>query len=220
MKNLLLLLAVISLFFVSPSIAQKPAPPEQLAKFFKEVVAIEDAVGVKKWDLALQTVAEVGERLEVVAPSIRKAAGDGAYLQLDAVVGELRGALKKKDNAFVSKLLIDLQKQIFNTMEFYDYAVHPAFIVLQEYVAEAVDAVEKQDFERIAHEMKEVANIMSGSAAVMKDKGVGKGMQQDFLDQLFIVMGAAAAKELEPTKLALKKMEKLAGAFVWMGSRQ
>ena len=105
-------------------------------------------------------------------------------------------------------------------MKAYHYSIHPVLMVIEGYVAEAIEAAEKQDFERVIHEMKETATIITTSADIMAEKGVGKGMQQDFREQLFAVMNAATANNQQQALQALKKMQITAGAFVWMGSQQ
>ena len=220
MKKILLLVGLLSLCFVVPTFAGKPQPPEELTKIFTEVIEIEDAIEEQDWQKSLQTMNEVDELFEKIASSFRSVIGDDAYEKLTGASTELRRSLNNKDEKTVLNALLAMQKQIFLAMDYYDYPVHTSFSVVKQYVAEAIEAGEKAQFDRVVHEMKEVANVVSGSAKVMTEKGVGKGMRQDFLDQLFKAMNAASAKDQQATMTALKKMETLAGAFVWMGQQQ
>ncbi len=219
MKKVLVIIGLL-LLFVAPAVANKPEPPARLALIFTEVVNIEDAVDEEDWSSAQKTSTEVEKLLAKSAASIRSAAGDQTYQNLEGTIVELHEAIQKQDKAAVLERLLKMQKEIFNTMEFYNYVVHPAFIVIQEYVAEAIEAADSKKFDRVIHEMKEIANILSTSAKVMAAKGVGKGMQRDFREQLVIVTAASGQKKLETVKEALRQMEIISGAFVWMGSRQ
>ena len=219
MKKVLVVIGLL-LLFAAPAVADKPEPPARLALIFTEVVNIEDAVGEEDWSSAQKTGAAVEKLLAKSAASIRSAAGDQTYQNLENTIKDLQKSLQTQDKAAVLERLLKMQREIFKTMEFYNYVVHPAFIVIQEYVAEAIEAVNSKNFDRVTHEMKEVANILSTSAKVMAAKGVGKGMQRDFREQLVIVTTASAEKDQEAVKEALRQMEIISGAFVWMGSRQ
>lgn len=212
----MLLITIICLSFAFPVTAGKLSPPTELTTIFSEVMEVEDAAGEQDWQKALLTVDEISELLNEISASIRSTAGESGYQNLVEEIAILRGALERNDAEAVSVALLDLEKDTFRIMNFYEYAVHPSFAVLQKYVAEAVEAAENADFKRVVHEMKEVATVMSVSAKVMGEKGIGKGMRQDFLDQLYIVLKAATDNNQQETEVALKKMELLTKAFVWI----
>lgn len=219
MKSSLLLIGL--LLLLVPSVcAQKPEPPAGLVSIFSEVIAIEDAVDEGDWLLAQTAGSKVDELLESIAASVNSAAGPQNYQVLKDVVVYLRAALQQEEKTTVSERLIHLQQALFQAMESYHYRVHPAFSLLREFVAVAIEAAGRSEFDRVMHEMKEVAYITVSSAELMGKSGIGKGMQKDFRDILVEVMVAAKERNQAMATAALLKMEKLAGAFAWMGSQQ
>lgn len=220
MSKSIVLMIIMVLGTVAPLYAQKPVPPEQLTKVFAEVVELEDAVLAAKWAQAQKIIEEVEELLLGIGPSIRKATSDAAYQVLESSVVQLQKAVEQQDRGLALERMVPLEKELLSTMKAYHYSIHPVLMVIEGYVAEAIEAAEKQDFERVIHEMKETATIITTSADIMAEKGVGKGMQQDFREQLFAVMNAATANNQQQALQALKKMQITAGAFVWMGSQQ
>ena len=220
MGKILVFAGLLSLTLISLGFADKPEPPAHMALFFTVIVGIEDAVGAKDWAAAEQKSTEVKELLAEIASSIRETAGDKNYLALKESVSQLRDAIRQQDKKAIWGRLLKTEKQFFHTMEFYNYTVHPSFIAIHEYVAEAIAAADGKDFGRVIYEMQEISSILETSAAAMAEKGVGKGMRQDFREQLDIVIEAATAKNLVRANAALKKMEVISGAFIWMGTRQ
>lgn len=219
MEKVFALVVTLFMLLVVPVCAEKPEPSEELANLFTNVVAIEDAVGEGAWPRALKSTEEVEEILTGLAPSIRNAAGGKVYLGLEEDITQLQTAIRRRDKMAVMNQLISMQKNIFHTMQAYNYYVHPAFLVIQRYVVEAVEAAEKKDFGRVVHEMKEIANIITSSAEVMLSKNIGRGMQSDFRELLYSVLNAAKEKNQQESINCLKKMETTAGAFVWLGSQ-
>lgn len=220
MGKILVLTGLLFLLLIGPGFADKPEPPAYLALFFTEIVKIEDAVSSGGWVAAEQKSTELGELLTKIASSIRETAGNQNYLALKEEFSQLQDAIRQRDSKAVWRGVLKTEKKFFQTMEFYNYSVHPSFIAIHEYVTEAIVAADSNDIGRVIYEMYEISSILKTSAASMAEKGVGKGMQQDLRDQLDIVMVAAAENNLVRVKAALKKMDLLSGAFIWMGSRQ
>jgi len=215
-----IVLVCLFVLYGPPAWAEKPEPPARLALVFNEVVQIEDHVSQDLWEEAIANGNNVSEVLEAAAPSIRKVAGEDLYQGMSNAVSLMQKSLLERDRHAVYDRLLELENALFHIMDFFAYSVHPAFILLQEYVDEAVYAADIEDYQRVIHEMREISSIISVSSSAMDKNGVGKGMQSDFLNHLEIVKAAAEEKNLQKLKNELKKMEVLSGAFVWIGSRQ
>jgi len=219
MRWLLILICLIVLYG-PPAWAVKQEPPARLSLIFIEAVQIEDHIGQDMWDEAIKNGKAVSEMLEKVAPEIRKAAGEDNWQAMIEAVSLMQNSLLEKNRPAVYDRLLVLENILLHIMDFFAYAVHPAFILLQEYVDETAAAVRIKDYERLNHEIREMSNIINVSSSVMAKNGVGKGMQSDFVRYLETLKTAVEEQDLQKLKNVLEKMEVLSGAFLWIGSRQ
>lgn len=136
-----------------------------------------------------------------------------------AALKQLEKAIVQKNKKAATSSLIRVQGHLFVVMDAFAYIIHPVVLVIDQYIGEALEAVERKDYNRVSHELKEIGSFIEKVSAVLVDKGVGVGMQNDFKQQLGLVEAASTRKDMKATSVELKNLQKISKTFVWMATQ-
>lgn len=213
-----LLLALLLLIPIN-AMADKPIPPPQLANFFSEVVELEDAIGEGEWDEAQATLNEIGELTGKVVPIIAAQIGESPAAALEKSYRKLEADFKSRSKKRISAALVILQARLFEVMDGFLYLVHPAVLVIDQYVKEGAAALKLGDFDRAEHELEEIRAFVAKAAPVLETKGAGSGMRDDFKLSIERAMQACLRKDAKKAGTEFEKLERVSAAFVWMVSQ-
>lgn len=218
MKTVLIVLLGI-LFPLTAVAAGKPFPPQQLAGFFAEIVALEDAIGEGEWDEAQATLNEIKELHEIVAPLVETQLGAQSHAPFEKSYADLVEIFATRDKQKISAAIITMQDKLFNVMDGFLYLVHPAVLVIEQYVNEGLEALERGDFERVEHEIEETLAFIDIAGPILDKKGAGEGMRSDFKRTAANVRQAAEKKDVERAEVELKRLKRISSGLVWMASQ-
>jgi len=206
LKKTFICLCALFTLTVLPAFA-KPAPPASLNETLEYLAALEKGFEGEQWGKALETIRQVDQALTSAIQSHADSVPDALSKRLKLITTKLTAALNGKDKEEAEEQYIQLQLLTFEIMDHFDYKVHPILVTLEKYVAdEALEALEKNDYEDVLAELHEVASFFQKSAQLLNQHGVSREDLNVFRDRIGKSMQHARNKEAAELKEDLSAM--------------
>jgi hypothetical protein len=142
--------------------AQRMQPPPVLIEIIEEFSKMESKFENKKWHEASDTLAAIKEKIEQLKMA------DANQLDFNKVIDRLKLAFEKKDIKTTENNYIQLQQMLFLYSDNFDYKIPPIISIMNKYINdEAAEALEKNDYDEVYSEMREVGSFFRNSRALL-----------------------------------------------------
>ena len=99
-------------------------------------------------------------------------------------------------------------------MDVYEYKTPPIIKIIDKYINEAMEALEKNDFTRVLSEMDEVDAFFEQAIKLLEKKGMSQKDHDDFHAAVKDVISSGKAKDGAKAEAGLKKLKKLSARFL------
>lgn len=209
-----LVLALVVITFSIELAFAKPAPPKKLEGMFAEFSELEGKFKSGKWNEAKATLEEVAESFGKIAPELKKNVKGTIVNDFDFILNNLRKSITGKNLERSEKNYIALQSLFFEIMDVYEYKTPPIIKIVDKYIGEAAEALEKNDFTRVLSEMDEVDAFFEKAKKMLEKKGISQKDHNDFHNAVKDVISAGKAKDSAKAEAGLKKLKKLSAKFL------
>lgn len=208
------LLALVVITFSTDLAFAKPAPPKKLEGMFAEFSELEGKFKSGKWNEAKAALDEVAESFGKMAPELKKNVKGNIVNDFDFILGNLKKSITEKNLERTEKNYIALQKLFFEIMDAYEYKVPPIIKIIDKYINEAAEALEKNDFTRVLSEMDEVDIFHEKAINLLEKKGISQKDHNDFHAAVKEVISAGKAKDAAKAEAGIKKLKKHSAKFL------
>ncbi|OGW50166.1 MAG: hypothetical protein A2Z50_04060 [Nitrospirae bacterium RBG_19FT_COMBO_42_15] len=208
-----ILVLVIFTFFADNAFA-KPAPPKKLEGMFGEFSELEGKFKSGKWNEAKATLEEISESFGKMVTELKKNVKGTIVNDFEFILNNLKKSLAEKNLERSEKNYIALQKLFFEIMDVYEYKTPPIIKIIDKYINEAMEALEKNDFTRVLSEMDEVDAFFEQAIKLLEKKGMSQKDHDDFHAAVKDVISSGKAKDGAKAEAGLKKLKKLSARFL------
>jgi hypothetical protein len=191
------------------SVANASALPPSISEIIVQLVEIEEGFENNKWQEAMEATEKIEKEVGVMLEQTK--------LQdelLVTLLSNLKNEIKMNNQEKAAVNYLRFQKRFFSFINNFEIEVHPLFSLLEKYVVdEAVEALEKGDYDNVAREMAEAGNLIKYIEPIFLEKGIKKEELKDFTSKIINVI--QASKERDKTKVSedLKQVQELYKSF-------
>lgn len=207
-------LGLVVLVFAADLAFAKPVPPKKLEGMFAEFSELEGKFKSGKWNEAKAALEEIAESFGKIAPELKKNVKGTIVNDFDFILSNLRKSIAEKNLERSEKNYIALQSLFFEIMDVYGYKVPPIIKIIDKYINEAAEALEKNDFTRVLSEMDEVDAFFEKAKKILEKKGITQKDHDDFHNAVKDVTAAGKAKDGSKAEAGLKKLKRLSAKFL------
>jgi len=203
-----------SLIFAAEPVLRKPPPPPQLAAIFEDFSRLEANFKSGKWKDAIKATDRVYSTFAKILPQLKEHVLDDFIKEFSATMANLRNSLTKKDMQGAEEQYIRIQKLFLVIMGNYDYKVPPIMLIIDKYVFEAEQALEKKNFKRVVSEMDEVGDFFYMAEYLLRDKGAQFKDIVEFRRAVRVVRAAGEDKNSKEAEAGIKTLKALSDGFI------
>jgi len=184
-------------------------------EMFESFYELESEFRSGKWDEAAMEFNDVEATYIKIIRKLRGQVGSKLFQATSSTLKEVKTGIGKKDAEAVEGPYMKVQGYFIDIMEQLDYPSPPVLIIIDNYIEEAQEFLEKGDLNQVAEEMEEVEHFKYRAL----DKTAAAGMDAKKLEPLFemaedVKKMAVKGKSKSVISKRLKSMESLLGGYV------
>ena len=151
-----LLFALVLALSSTPSHARSVNPPAQLTSIFKDMSRFETAFKSHKWDKAISAINKIDNTFNQMSPQLKKDIYSYTDNNYKDIINNTINALISKDISKVEIDFIELHNLVFSLISKYDYKIPPIMTMIENYIQEADDAANINNYYRVMSEIDEI----------------------------------------------------------------
>ena len=168
-----------------------------------------------KWDEAKKEFKEVEATYKKVLRKLRGQVGSKLFQATSSALKDVEAGMGKKDSEALEEPYMKVQGHFIDIMEQLDYPSPPVLIIIDMYIDEAQEFLEKGDLNQVAEEMEEVEHFKYRALS----EATSAGMDAKKLENMFelaedVNKMAVKGKRKSSIDKKLKKMESIIGQYV------
>jgi len=207
-----ILCAALLLSSLPAAAAAKPKPVDGLLEMFNEFNELEDAFRENEWDEALKAIKKIEEKYKEMIPKLKSDVDEKVLHKFSFILGSFKKASQKKDSEEVEKPFVMLQKLFIEIMGNYDYPSPPGMIVMNLWINEAKEYLEKGNMKGVEEEMEEIDELKETIEASLNQDQAEK--LEELCEIAEKIEKLADDKDAEAIEKALSEMKGIVGQFI------
>jgi len=208
---------VVTLFTIFPasmSHAKLASPPPQLTSIFMDFAEFEAAFKNGKWDDAQEATGKISDKFNQMLPQLKREIKGDSEKTFQGIMDSLNHSVNKRDKDKTQTLFIELHKFVLTLISNYAYKTPPIFIIINKYIAEAEEALEKKRYDRVLSEVEEITFLFYFAESHLENRDTRRKQIGEIISKLNEIRGAAQNKKSEAAKRGLISLKKMLSALV------
>jgi len=202
------------MFSAGPMQARGAAPPPQLMDIFQDFSSLEAKFKNNRWEEAVESTNEIASTFRKILPDLKKTVKVDIEKDFFSRLSNLKQSLKKRDVQQTEIKYIELHKMIFALLDNYEFKVPPIISVIDTYIGEAGEAVERDDFKRVVSEMNEVEDFFYQAALDLNERHAQLVDTEEFKSIVRDVREAGRNRDKKRAEAGIDKLRKLSAKFI------
>jgi hypothetical protein len=206
--------ALCTLFYTSQSHAKLPSPPAQLTGIFMDFAEFEAAFKNDKWEDARRATAKISEKFNQMLPQLKNEIKSDPEKTFQGIISNISQSVKSQDKDKTEKLFIELHKFVLSLISNYNYKTPPIFIIINKYIAEAEEALEKKRYDRVISEVEEITFLFTFAENHLESRDTRRKQIEEIRVKLREINSAATYKKSDAVKSGIKTLKKMLSDFI------
>jgi hypothetical protein len=174
LKAAILILLIIPAFLIVPAVgsaAAKPRPVKGLMEMFDTFNGLEEEFREENWEEAEEIATKIESDYKTLVNDLKGTVDGKLVHKFGFLIGSFKKQLEKKDAELLEKPYMNLQELFVDIMSYFDYPHPPVFVIINLYLNEAEEYLEKGMFKHVAEEMEEIHHFKDRAVADAKSYG-------------------------------------------------
>lgn len=207
----------VSLGMAVQSHAKLSSPPAQLTGIFMDFAEFEAAFKSDKWSEAQEAIGKISAKFNQMLPQLKKDIKGDPEKTFQGIIGSLNQSVKKQDNEKAQRHFIELHRFVLSLISNYNYRTPPIFIIINKYIGEAEEALEKKKYDRVISEVEEISFLFSFAESHLENRDTRRKQIEEIKSKLQEIKGAAQYKKSDQARVGIKSLKKMLSDLIRIG---
>jgi len=188
------------------ALAEKPKPVKELVGIFDNFNDLETQIRAEKWDEAQRALKDIEIEYKRIIGKLKGTVDDKLLHKFSFHIGSFRKKMESKDPEEVEKPYMNMQEMFVDIMDYYDYPYPPVLQIVELYIEEAKEFLEKNNYRGVEEEMEEIDHFKKRSMKAAADAGLNTRKLGEMFELGEDIEGLAKKKDKERIGSTLDQM--------------